>query len=124
MIQARLNSSLIASAGTTRADCAGATEGSTDGRHRDPDSRFGAPGWINRLLIRCSLEDDSASTESRNEREEIARGVWAHSGVLAKRAKLHRVYVAQIEGETKTPSLAALERLAKALDVPVTALLE
>ena len=44
--------------------------------------------------------------------------------VLAKRAKLHRVYVAQIEGRTKTPSLAALERLAKALGVPVTALLE
>jgi transcriptional regulator with XRE-family HTH domain len=44
--------------------------------------------------------------------------------VLAKRAKLHRVYVAQIEGQRKTPSLAALERLAKALGVPVTALLE
>jgi XRE family transcriptional regulator, regulator of sulfur utilization len=43
---------------------------------------------------------------------------------LAKRAKLHRVYVAQIEGQTKVPSLAALERLAKALGVPVTALLE
>lgn len=43
---------------------------------------------------------------------------------LAKRAKLHRVYVAQIEAQTKTPSLAALERLAKALGVPVTALLE
>jgi transcriptional regulator with XRE-family HTH domain len=42
---------------------------------------------------------------------------------LAERAKLHRVYVAQIEGQTKTPSLAALERLAKALGVPVTALL-
>jgi transcriptional regulator with XRE-family HTH domain len=43
---------------------------------------------------------------------------------LAKRAKLHRVYVAQIEAQTKTPSLAALERLAKALGVPVVALLE
>ncbi len=43
---------------------------------------------------------------------------------LAKRAKLHRVYVAQIEGQTKVPSLAVLERLVKALGVPVTALLE
>jgi XRE family transcriptional regulator, regulator of sulfur utilization len=43
---------------------------------------------------------------------------------LAKRAKLHRVYVAQIEARTKVPSLAALERLAKALGVPVTRLLE
>ena len=43
---------------------------------------------------------------------------------LAKRANLHRVYVAQIEAQTKVPSLAALERLAKALGVPVTALLE
>jgi transcriptional regulator with XRE-family HTH domain len=42
----------------------------------------------------------------------------------AKRAKLHRVYVAQIEARTKVPSLAALERLAKALGVPVTRLLE
>ena len=43
---------------------------------------------------------------------------------LAKRARLHRVYVAQIEGQTKVPSIAALERLAKALGVPVTKLLE
>jgi transcriptional regulator with XRE-family HTH domain len=43
---------------------------------------------------------------------------------LGKRAKLHRVYVAQIEAQTKTPSLAALERLAKALGVPVAKLLE
>jgi transcriptional regulator with XRE-family HTH domain len=42
---------------------------------------------------------------------------------LAKRAKLHRVYVAQIEAQTKIPSLAALERLAKALGVPVAELL-
>ncbi len=28
---------------------------------------------------------------------------------LATRAKLHRVYVAQIEAQTKIPSLAALE---------------
>ena len=32
-------------------------------------------------------------------------------------------YVAQIEARTKTPSLAVLERIAKALRVPVTELL-
>jgi transcriptional regulator with XRE-family HTH domain len=43
---------------------------------------------------------------------------------LAKKAHIHRVYVAQIEGQTKVPSLATLEKLAKALGVPVTELLE
>jgi transcriptional regulator with XRE-family HTH domain len=43
---------------------------------------------------------------------------------LADRANLHRVYVAQIETQTKVPSLAALERLAKALGVRVTKLLD
>jgi transcriptional regulator with XRE-family HTH domain len=42
---------------------------------------------------------------------------------LASKAKVHRVYVAQIEARTKTPSLAVLERIAKALGVPVTELL-
>jgi transcriptional regulator with XRE-family HTH domain len=43
---------------------------------------------------------------------------------LAKKAGLHRVYVAQIEGQTKVPSLAALEKLAKALGVKVGRLLD
>jgi len=43
---------------------------------------------------------------------------------LAKRAGLHRVYVAQIEGQTKTPSIPTLEKLAKALGVKVGRLLE
>ena len=42
---------------------------------------------------------------------------------LARKAKVHRVYVAQIEARTKTPSLAVLERIAKALRVPLTELL-
>ena len=41
---------------------------------------------------------------------------------LATQAKLHRVYVAQIEAQTKIPSLAELERLAEALGVSVTEL--
>jgi transcriptional regulator with XRE-family HTH domain len=43
---------------------------------------------------------------------------------LAKRAGLHRVYLAQIEAGTKTPSIATLEKIAKALSVKVARLLE
>ena len=43
---------------------------------------------------------------------------------LAKAAGVHRVYVAQIEGQTKVPSIATLEKLAKALKVKVGRLLE
>jgi len=43
---------------------------------------------------------------------------------LAKRSKLHRIYVAQIEAQTKTPSIAALERIAKALKVKLADLLD
>ena len=44
---------------------------------------------------------------------------------LAKRAKVSQAYVASIEaGSKKNPSLAVLQRLAKALGVPVTELLE
>jgi len=47
---------------------------------------------------------------------------------LAAKAKIARVYLAQVEGSaknppTRTPSLGVLERLAKALGVPVTELL-
>ena len=44
---------------------------------------------------------------------------------VAKRAQVTRFYVSQLEtGLRKGPSLAVLKRLAKALGVPVTALLE
>jgi len=44
---------------------------------------------------------------------------------LAKEAKVTGAYVAQLEtGVRKNPSLDALKRLAKALGVPVTELLE
>ena len=43
---------------------------------------------------------------------------------LAKRAGVHRIYVAQIEGQTKVPSLATLEKLAKALNVKIGRVLE
>ena len=42
---------------------------------------------------------------------------------LAKKVKTHRVYIANIEAQTKTPSLAMLERLAKALRVKASELL-
>ena len=44
---------------------------------------------------------------------------------LAKRAKLARPYLIRLEsGQQKNPSLVLLKRLAKALGVPVTQLLE
>ena len=43
---------------------------------------------------------------------------------LAKRAGVHRVYLAQIETQTKVPSIATLEKIAKALNVKVGRLLE
>jgi XRE family transcriptional regulator, regulator of sulfur utilization len=43
---------------------------------------------------------------------------------LAKKAGVHRVYVAQIEAQTKVPSLPTLEKLAKALGAKVATLLE
>ena len=52
-----------------------------------------------------------------------ARGLTQRD--LAKKAKVTAAYVAMIEtGVRKSPSLAVLQRLAKALGVPVTALLE
>lgn len=51
------------------------------------------------------------------------RGLTQES--LAKRAKVARSYLAKLEaGHSKNPSLAVLQRLAKALGVPVAALLE
>jgi transcriptional regulator with XRE-family HTH domain len=43
---------------------------------------------------------------------------------LAKRADVHRIYIAQIEAATKVPSLGTLEKIAKALGVKVGRLLE
>jgi transcriptional regulator with XRE-family HTH domain len=43
---------------------------------------------------------------------------------LAKKAKVTTAYVSMMEaGKRKNPSLAVLERLAKALEVPLTELL-
>jgi transcriptional regulator with XRE-family HTH domain len=44
---------------------------------------------------------------------------------LARKAKIARPYLIRLEsGQQTNPSLAVLQRLAKALGVPVTALLE
>ena len=44
--------------------------------------------------------------------------------VLAKSARLTRVYITRLEGGQEDPSLSTINALAKALGVPVTALLE
>ena len=43
---------------------------------------------------------------------------------LATKAKISRGYLARLEAAEQDPTLGVLERLAKALDVPVTKLLE
>jgi transcriptional regulator with XRE-family HTH domain len=43
---------------------------------------------------------------------------------LAKRARISRVHVIRIETARQEPTLGVMERLAKALGVPVTALPE
>jgi transcriptional regulator with XRE-family HTH domain len=43
---------------------------------------------------------------------------------LADKVKIHRVYVAKIEGAVQAPSLEILDRIAKALKVKVGALVE
>jgi transcriptional regulator with XRE-family HTH domain len=43
---------------------------------------------------------------------------------LAKRVHVHPITIARLEAGTRQPSMALLQRLAKVLAVPVTALLE
>ena len=43
---------------------------------------------------------------------------------LAERVGVHRIYIAQIEVATKTPSIATLEKIARALKVKVAELLK
>jgi transcriptional regulator with XRE-family HTH domain len=43
---------------------------------------------------------------------------------LAKKVGVHTVTIARLESGARNPSMALLQRLAKALGVPVTALLE
>jgi transcriptional regulator with XRE-family HTH domain len=43
---------------------------------------------------------------------------------IADKAKIHRVYLAQIEGATRAPSLEMLDRLAKVLKVKVSELVD
>jgi transcriptional regulator with XRE-family HTH domain len=43
---------------------------------------------------------------------------------LAKRAKVHRITVLNIEGGHETPTIATLTKLARALDVDVAELLK
>ena len=44
--------------------------------------------------------------------------------VLADKVGVHRIYIAQIEAATKTPSIATLEKIAQALKVKPAELLE
>jgi transcriptional regulator with XRE-family HTH domain len=52
----------------------------------------------------------------------MERGLSQHA--LAVKARISRGYLARLEAAAQDPTLGVLERLAKALGVPVTALLE
>jgi transcriptional regulator with XRE-family HTH domain len=56
--------------------------------------------------------------------QELRRRRQLTQVALAKRVQVHPITIARWEGDARTPSMAALQRLAKALGVPVTALLE
>ena len=43
---------------------------------------------------------------------------------LARKVPIHRVYLAQIESAVKVPSIATLEKIAKALKVDIAKLLK
>jgi putative molybdopterin biosynthesis protein len=58
--------------------------------------------------------------ELRQQRE--AKGL--SQAALAKRAKITREYVNKLEANRYDPTVGVLQRLAKALGMPVTALLE
>ena len=60
----------------------------------------------------------------RNEAQASARVEGAESATLAQRAKITREYVNKLEAGRYDPTVGVLQRLAKALGVPVTALLE
>jgi len=51
----------------------------------------------------------------------LARG-WSQEE-LADRTDIHRTYISGLERAARNPSLAVLERLARALDLPVHELL-
>ena len=54
----------------------------------------------------------------------LRKGKDMSQAQLAKRASLTRVYVTRLEAGKQDPSLSTINALAKALGVPVTALLE
>jgi transcriptional regulator with XRE-family HTH domain len=54
----------------------------------------------------------------------LRKGQGLSQAALAKRARLTRVYITRLEAGRQDPSLSTITALAKALGVPVTALLE
>jgi len=54
----------------------------------------------------------------------VRAGQGLSQDALAKKARLTREYVNRLEAGRHDPTVGALQRLAKALGVPVTALLE
>ena len=55
---------------------------------------------------------------------QLRTGKAMSQAILGKRARLTRVYITRLEAGRQDPSLSTINALAKALGVPVTALLE
>ena len=68
------------------------------------------------------MSPTSKQVGTRIRRLRKAKGM--SQAALARRAHLTRVYITQLEAGQQDPSLSTINALAKALGVPVTALLE
>jgi transcriptional regulator with XRE-family HTH domain len=79
---------------------------------REPRADCGGRGELRRL----APERAGPPAQPRKDAE------W--EAALAKRARLTRVYITRLESGKQDPSLSTINALAKALGVPVTALLE
>lgn len=86
-------------------------------------------GWVARCLDLCILRlATELASEILNRFGSKVRGLRKDLGFsqeeLAERANLHRTYIGMIERAEKNITLLNIERLANALDVSVSQLLE
>jgi len=93
--------------------------------HPGLDAGAGVAGYTDGVRLTLTTRRASYGTEKvRHAHQGNATGTRLTSVALAKKAKIGPIYLAQIEGSAKKPpirmpSLPMLERLAKALQVPV-----
>ena len=71
-----------------------------------------------------NIVDDADSEADRHEAQADSRGERVESDGAGRRARVSRAYVFRLEAGGSDPTVGVLQRLAKTLGVPVTALLE